>query len=394
MAKRNRGKPSGAPRRARLASTLVSPLILSFLIVGLILAGCAAPGEPIERRPPVPTAISDLTASQQGSDVVLTFTLPKETVQRRPLKSPPAVEIYRDFSPPGSAIAKNLSLVVTIPPSLLGQYTEQGHIRYADALRAEDFAQHPGAQAVYSVRTRATEKKESEDSNLTAVPLVVPPQPISDAKAQVTHDAILLTWTAPTATVTNQPVTISGFRVYRSELEAAPSGAAAEAPKRKAPLALVGESDATTTSFADAHFTFGTSYEYSVRSVFPAGNATLESDDSNLVDVTPRDIFPPSAPQGLEAVFVPAQAGAPASVDLSWAINPETDLAGYNIYRSEQQGARGERLNAELLRTPAFRDMNALPGHRYYYTVTAVDTAGLESAASAPVSGGVPANSQ
>ena len=53
----------------------------------------------------------------------------------------------------------------------------------------------------------------------------------------------------------------------------------------------------------------------------------------------------------------------------------------------------GTRLNPELLLTPAFRDMNAVPGHRYFYTVTAVDRSGNESPASAAASGDVPAES-
>ena len=36
---------------------------------------------------------------------------------------------------------------------------------------------------------------------------------------------------------------------------------------------------------------------------------------------------------------------APAYLDLSWSISPENDIAGYNIYRSEQEGAPGQKLN-------------------------------------------------
>jgi fibronectin type 3 domain-containing protein len=78
-------------------------------------------------------------------------------------------------------------------------------------------------------------------------------------------------------------------------------------------------------------------------------------------------------------------------MELSWAISPETDTGGYNVYRVEQAGVPGTRLNSELLLTPAFRDMNVLPGHSYLYTVTAVDRTGNEGASSAAVSGGVPA---
>ena len=87
---------------------------------------------------------------------------------------------------------------------------------------------------------------------------------------------------------------------------------------------------------------------------------------------------------------IPAQGAAPAYLDLSWSISAENDIAGYNIYRSEQEGAAGRKQNPELLLTPAFRDMNAVPGRRYFYTVTAVDRVGNESPASAAASGEVP----
>ena len=125
---------------------------------------------------------------------------------------------------------------------------------------------------------------------------------------------------------------------------------------------------------------------------YPSG--TLESGDSNLAVVTPRDTFPPVAPQGLLVVLVPAQGGAAAHLELSWAISPETDIAGYNVYRGDQESTPGTRLNTELLLTPAFRDMNIQPGHRYFYSVTAVDRTGNESPLGAVVSGGVPAESQ
>jgi hypothetical protein len=38
--------------------------------------------------------------------------------------------------------------------------------------------------------------------------------------------------------------------------------------------------------------------------------------------------------------------------------------------------------------------MNALPGHQYVYTATAVDRAGNESPAGAPASGSVPIEGQ
>jgi fibronectin type 3 domain-containing protein len=119
--------------------------------------------------------------------------------------------------------------------------------------------------------------------------------------------------------------------------------------------------------------------------VIPADGNEIESDNSAPVTVTPRDIFPPAAPQGLVAAVVPGATPSAFVVDLSWSINLETDLAGYRVYRSEQEGARGQLITPDLLPVPAVRDGSVALGHRYWYTVTAVDRAGNESASSNPV---------
>ena len=155
------------------------------------------------------------------------------------------------------------------------------------------------------------------------------------------------------------------------------------------PLVKIG--DSTSPSFTDAKVEFGKTYVYCVRSVLSYAGATAESSDSNFLAVTPRDTFPPAAPKNLVVIYVPAAASVPAHVDLSWAVSPEPDLAGYQVYRSEKDNALGTRVNKQLLLTPAFRDMNVVSGHRYYYSVTAVDRSGNESGPSAAVSVNAPA---
>jgi fibronectin type 3 domain-containing protein len=72
-------------------------------------------------------------------------------------------------------------------------------------------------------------------------------------------------------------------------------------------------------------------------------------------------------------------------VELSWSINVESDLAGYRVYRSAQEGARGALLTPDLLPSPAYRDNSVQSGQRYWYTVTAVDRSGNESVPSLAV---------
>src|SRR5580692_10697761 len=152
--------------------------------------------------------------------------------------------------------------------------------------------------------------------------------------------------------------------------------------------------EAQLPAYLDAQVQFGNTYTYSVRSVVQLAGQEMESADSNRLTILARDMFPPAAPQGLVVVFVPAPAGQHARLELYWAISPETDLAGYNVYRSEQAGVQGTRLNNDLLPTPAFQDMNTVPGPTYFYSVTAVDRSDNESLASAAVSGTMPAESQ
>lgn len=323
----------------------------------------------------------------------LSFTLPNEAMDHRPLSAPLTIEIYRDFEPPpGAGRAPSHApaiptLRITIPGSMTDRYSDQGSVRYADALTPEDFARHTGTAAVYVVRTLASPRKPSANSNAAAVSVQPAPGAIDDLKADVTPAAIVLAWTPPKPLMDATP-TIAGYRVYRAEAAAT---ATPENPLLKSSLARIGEMPPGSQSFRDSQFNFGATYVYSVRSFAQYPAETLESADSNLTIITPRDTFPPAAPQGLIAALVPVQGNVPAHIELSWAISPETDLAGYNVYRTEQAGVPPTRLNTELLLTPAFRDMNVQSGHVYFYTVTAVDSSGNESASSPAVSGDVPA---
>lgn len=385
---------TGATGLTRLTCSHRRLQIWAFFLAALV-AGCASPGEPLPRKVPVPAAVTDLAAEQIAGGVVLTFTLPKETVDHRVLLKTPAIEIYRDFlaTPPEGAASPaapaNPTLLVTIPSSLADQYATQGKIRFVDSLKPEDFSLHSAGEVIYLVRTRESEKKSSPDSNPAALRVFPPAEPIADAKAELTHSAIVLTWTPPSETLAGTAPAIVGYRIHRAEAAPEAQAAPGEPPKLHTPLASIGE--ASSPPFRDAQFAFGKTYVYSVRSVTRYGTETLESADSNLVTVAARDIFPPAPPQGLEVVNVPAVEETPAHLDLSWSISPEPDIAGYNIYRSEREGARGEKLNPELLPTPAFRDMSAVLGHRYFYTVTAVDRSGNESQPSAAASGVIPA---
>ena len=91
------------------------------------------------------------------------------------------------------------------------------------------------------------------------------------------------------------------------------------------------------------------------------------------------DATPPSAPTGLVAT------ARDARVDLAWATSPESDLAGYRVYRSIDAGASFTEITTSLLATAAYSDSGLQNGTAYTYSVRAQDTAGNVSEASAMV---------
>lgn len=388
---------------ARIQQKLSVFHFLFSLFLMFLLIGCASPGEPVERRPPTPAAVTDLTALQTGNSVALTFTLPRETADHRPLKEAPAVDIWRSFSSSSSS-APSPAELATIPSAMVSRYMEQGRVRYVDVLRPEVFTQHANDIAHYTVRTRVSEKKLSPESNVVAVQIHPAPDPIEDLKGESQRSGVTLTWTPPQRTPVGPAPPVEMYRVYRTEIatpsaESSPTTSAVpESPVAKTPTKLKEEfakiAEVPSPAYEDTQTEYGKTYTYSVRSVVRYSGHDLESSDSNLVTIARRDIFPPSVPQGLVVVFVPALGETPAHLELSWAINPETDIGGYNVYRSEQGGTLGTRLNSETLLTPAFRDMSAIAGRHYFYAVTAVDRSGNESSPSAPVAGEMPAESQ
>src|SRR4029079_3581597 len=150
----------------------------------------------------------------------------------------------------------------------------------------------------------------------------------------------------------------------------------------------INDSLVSGTQYGDKTFKPGETYPYVERSSsLGTEGAQVESLNSNSISVSPRDIFPPSAPASITV------AAAPGRLSIFFPANPEADIAGYNIYRSTDPDLpknRWDKLNAELLTRTTFQDEKVESGKRYYYYLTAVDTAGNVSPASEVVSETVP----
>jgi hypothetical protein len=354
----------------------------------LLMGGCGAPGEPVPPIPPIPTAITDLAASQSGDGALLTFTMPGKSVNGDKLPDVPTMEILRgSLLPDGTVDAKSFRVVDTVPGAMIASYTDKGKVRFLDPVAPEEIQAHPGATVVYRVRARVTDKKTSADSNDASLKLYVVAAPIEHLQANLTENGIDLTWTAPEKTSGGESITgIERYHVYRGEIDPSLAEVIRKDLSRavwKSPLVQIAST--TSPGYRDEAFDYGKTYVYLVRGTLRGAAEGLESNDSRSVILTPVDTFPPAAPQGVVAAVLPGTEANRFLVDLSWSINVEADLAGYRLYRSDQQGVRGTLITPDLLLTPTYRDAAVTAGQHYWYTVTAVDHAGNESQPSAQI---------
>jgi len=252
---------------------------------------------------------------------------------------------------------------------------------YTDNLPRALLGENPGARIFYTVSVLNGNGRSAGISNVVHVPAVAAQPPLSDFQAQVTAEGVVLSWTripgAPETGALRQT-----YRVYRR----------LEGGNTDTVVGEVSVDASSATQLVDHTFEWEKTYSYrvSVVTLIPEEDRTetqFEGDDTPAVRVFAHDVFPPAVPSGLQAVF--SGVGQQPFIDLIWAPDTDADLAGYNVFRHEA-GAEPVKINSELVKTSAFRDMNVASGTTYVYSVSAVDVRGNESARSQEASEAIP----
>jgi hypothetical protein len=127
------------------------------------------------------------------------------------------------------------------------------------------------------------------------------------------------------------------------------------------------------TSFVDTTATPGIKYYYTVAAIDSLGS--LSAYTIAVSATRTKNAAAPAKPVGLTAVV------GSTTITLTWSTNIETDLAGYNIYRSNSATGTYFKLNATPVTSPGFVDNSSPVGVTSFYRVTAVNLSGVESAA-------------
>jgi len=355
---------------------------LLLLASALLLVGCG------KRRPPLPPAESVpqrtelLSGAQRGNQVILSWPAPRRNAPDDSVQSIRRVDVYR------LAEAVNDPLPLTeeefsARATLIGSVTREQLERPTETLSyTDELTLSEPVRLRYAVRyVNAAGQRASFSNFLLIEPAASVSRPPFVAQSpEIKENAIVLRWEAPEANVDDsRPANLLGYNVYRS---AASQNQPAQTPLNSRPV--------EATSFADQAFVFGEEYVYVVRAVsLGTGGEPVESLNSNAVTVKPLDVFPPAQPGGLTAVASPT----PLRMSIFFAANQERDVAGYNLFRSTDASLPKEqwtKLNRDLLERTTYQDEAVKSGQKYYYYVTAVDTAGNESRPSEVASDTVP----
>jgi hypothetical protein len=364
-----------------------SKLVLS-ISAAVALVGCGVPGIPKPPSLDLPEPVTDLRAVRKGDRVYLDWTVPNATTDRLAVRHPGPTRICRSLdttmtecaNPVGEALAPQI-------PATSPRQTKSANPapkvqgRYIDSIPRTLLAKNPTAQISYAISVLNENGRSTGISNIVHVPALAALNPPSDFQAQVTAEGVVLSWTAvPRAP--EVPGVRRTYRVYRRPEHGNTDTAAGELPLEAS----------SATRLVDHSFEWEKTYFYratTVTVITQEGKpeTQFEGDDTPPVKVFAHDVFPPAVPSGLQAVF--SGAGQQPFIDLIWAPDSEADLAGYNVFRHEA-GGEPVKINLELVKTPAFRDINVASGKNYFYSVSAVDLRGNESQRSPEASEAVP----
>jgi hypothetical protein len=345
--------------------------VLFALVAFSSLSGCG------KRRPPLPPVervqqrTELLSGVQRGNQVILSWPAPLRNAPDSSVQSIRRIDVYRLAEKPSAPLPLTEE-EFSARSTLIGSVTYNEIKNAADSLTYTDQLELAGepARLRYAISYVNAAGQRAAFSNFLliepAARIAQPPTLVATGK-EIAEDGVTISWQPPAANIDGStPVNLLGYNVYRVDESQHEVG--------QAPIntALV-----SGTQYQDKTAKFGENYRYVVRSVsLGTEGAQAESLNSNALSVSPRDIFPPSAPSGISI------APAPGRISLFFATNLEPDLAGYNIYRSLDANSpkdRWTKLNTSLLTRNTFQDERVESKKRYYYYLTAVDQAGNES---------------
>jgi hypothetical protein len=325
------GKPEARSQRSQKKKT--GRLLIWLLASGfwLSIPACGKVGDPLPPLIRIPEPVKDLTVSQHGYELVLTWTNPQ-----RYIDGSAATDLARVNILSNGALAASLNIA--------GSGQQQSH---AIPVRAAIGVQHNIAVEIQTAR----EKRSALSNMVSATPVEVP-GPVVSLRMLVDQRRITIEWQAPSE-----------------------NGHLADAY-------LVSRADRTDTDtvkdrqFQDADYEQGSTYTYRVTAARRVSGTIIPGIPGSPFTVRAIDKTAPRVPRDLQIV------SSDSGGFLTWEANAESDLAGYRIFRSASLDGPFTEVREGLHPTHGIFDPGYQPG--LYYAVSAVDDFGNESMRSTP----------
>jgi fibronectin type 3 domain-containing protein len=371
------GQPTDTNNRRLRPARLI---LFVLLVISALWAGCGKRRPPLPPLENIPQRTELLSGVQRGNQVILSWPALLRNAPAASVQSIRRVDIYRLAEKPTAPLpltedefAARSTLIGSVPYEMIDAAT--GSITYVDTL---ELAGEP-TRLRYALRyVNAAGQRAAFSNFLMIEPAASIAEPPVILDKEISEAGIVINWKAPATNIDNStPVNLLGYNVYRIEQA---QNETSQTPLNQQPI--------SAASYVDKNFRFGEKYTYIVRSVsLGTGGAQVESLNSNAISVEPVDVFSPTPPADIRIN------AATGSISLFFPANPERDVAGYHVYRSTDPELPKERwlkLTDALLTRTTYQDETVESGQKYYYYLTAVDTAGNTSAPSEVVSDTIP----
>ncbi|HVN78954.1 MAG TPA: hypothetical protein VMW38_08150 [Terriglobia bacterium] len=331
------------------------------LLAWFLLSDCGKVGDPLPPLVQIPAPVADLTTTQLGREVILSWSIPKLNTDGSEATTLESIEVFRVIRTPDSTpfgpelFSQDATLLAKISKWSFETYFKNGKIVFTDPLTGQgDEVFHK--ELGYMVQAFNRKRQHAGDSNLSSLQLVLVPEPPSNLSPSYSEGFIELNWEPPVQRIDHSAVSgIVRFNVYRSDTATQPV------------FDLLTKTPISETTYRDSTAVLDKTYLYRVRSAIAQGEGFVESSDSTTLRALNTDVYPPKSPLEITG-FSNGE-----YVSLVWVPNSEPDLAGYDIYRSPD-GKTYEKLTDQLEGASSFIDRKVEIGKLYYYRVRAVDT--------------------
>lgn len=218
----------------------------------------------------------------------------------------------------------------------------------------------------YSFRLSAYDGLPSisaESNTCTVTTLdIAPSAPAGLAAEAISRSQVKLTWTK------NTEFDINGYHIYSTDAEAGPND----------DYNLVESVSGNNNQFIVKKLEEEALYYFKIKAF---DNAQQNSTFSEVAYARTLDETPPMQPFGVMISKISIY-----SITLEWEESLSDDVVGYNVQRAREQTGPFSYVNDAMLVTLEYKDDELTENTLYYYRVSAVDDAGLESGFSQVVS--------